>query len=251
MSYKYWNCTRLTRITIPNSVTSLGGGCFWNCTSLTRITIPNSVTSLGNGCFEGCSSLTSITIPNSVTELGDYCFRGCTSLTSITIPNSVTELKWECFYGCTSLGSITIPNSVTDLGSNCFDGCTSLKEVTCLAETPPSTSSSSFVYEAHKTLYVPEASVEAYKTSVDWRNFGKILPLSTSGIKAVKKGDIGMNLENGTLTLSNVPENEPVSVYSTTGQLLGTGKGNISVNAQGAQMVIVKVCGKSYKMLAK
>ena len=98
---------------------------------------------------------------------------------------------------------------------------------------------------------MPEASVEAYKTSVDWRNFGKILPLSTSGIKAVKKGDIGMNLENGTLTLSNVPENEPVSVYSTTGQLLGTGKGNISVNAQGAQMVIGKVCGKSYKMLAK
>ena len=124
--------------------------------------------------------------------------------------------------------------------------------MTCLAETPPDTYDS-FEDLAQKTLYVPEASVGAYKTDryYEWRYFGKILPLSTNGIKAVKKSDIGMNLENGTLTLSNVPENEPVSVYSTTGQLLGTGKGNISVNAQGAQMVIVKVGGKSYKMLAR
>lgn len=76
-------------------------------------------------------------------------------------------------------------------------------------------------------------------------------PLSANGIKAVNKGDIGMSVDNGTLTLSSVPSDEPVSVYSTTGQLLGAGKGNISVNAQGAQMVIVKVGGKSYKMLAR
>lgn len=99
---------------------------------------------------------------------------------------------------------------------------------------------------------MPEATVEAYKaSSYDWSNFGKILPLSANGIKAVNKGDIGMSVDNGTLTLSNVPSDEPVSVYSTTGKLLGAGKGNISVNAQGAQMVIVKVGGKSYKMLAR
>lgn len=122
--------------------------------------------------------------------------------------------------------------------------------MTCLAETPPYTYDS-FEDEAKKTLYVPVASVEAYKTSYEWSEFGKILPVNTSGIKMVTKGDIGMSVDNGTLTLSNVPEKEPVSVYSVTGQLLGTGKGNISVNAQGAQMVIVKVGGKSYKVLVK
>ena len=121
--------------------------------------------------------------------------------------------------------------------------------MSCLAETPPSTYNS-FEDEAQKTLYVSDASVEAYKTSSFWGYFGEILPLSATGIKAVNKGDIGMSVENGTLTLSNVPSDEPVSVYSTTGKLLGAGKGNISVNAQGAQMVIVKVGGKSYKMLA-
>ena len=80
--------------------------------------------------------------------------------------------------------------------------------MTCLAETPPSTYNS-FEDEAQKTLYVPEASVEAYKTSsYDWSNFGKILPLCANGIKAVNKGDIGMSVDNGTLTLSNVPSDE-------------------------------------------
>ena len=40
-------------------------------------TIPNSVISLGDGCFLGCSGLTSITIPNSVTSLGVSCFSYC------------------------------------------------------------------------------------------------------------------------------------------------------------------------------
>ena len=243
-------CTSLTNITIPNSVTELGEECFEGCTSLASITIPNSVTELGNYCFKGCTSLKSVTIPNSVTELGFYCFSGCTSLTSVTIPNSVTYIGSDCFQGCTSLTSVTIPNSVTYI-SDCFQGCTSLKEVTCLADTPPITSAS-FEDEAEKTLYVPAASVDAYKSSsYEWKYFGKVLPVNTSGIKTVSKDDIGMSVDNSTLTLSNVPENEAVNVYSTTGQLLGTGKGNLSVDAQGAQMVIVKVGGKSYKVLVK
>ena len=63
-------------------------------------TIPNSVTSLGDGCFSGCSGLTSITIPSSVTSLGVCCFSGCSRLTSITIPNSVTSLGNDCFEFC-------------------------------------------------------------------------------------------------------------------------------------------------------
>ena len=123
-------CSGLTSITIPNSVTSLGNGCFWFCSGLTSITIPNSVTSLGNQCFSFCSGLTSITIPNSVTSLGNECFSGCSGLTSITIPNSVTSLGKYCFSDCSGLTSITIPNSVTSLGGYCFLGCSGLTSIT-------------------------------------------------------------------------------------------------------------------------
>lgn len=245
-------CTSLKSVTIPSSVTSLGDWCFRECTSLESVSIPNSVTSWEGGCFEGCTSLKSVNIPVGVTGLDDDTFLDCRSLTSINIPISVKYIEDNCFKNCESLVSITIPRFVKYVDRDCFIGCTNLKDVTCLATTPPYTNEDNPPFDnlGQKTLYVPD--VEAYKYSdYEWKDFGKILPLSASGIKAVSKDDIGMNVENGTLTLSNVPENEPVSVYSTTGQLLGAGKGNISVDAQGAQMVIVKVGGKSYKVLAK
>ena len=123
------DCSGLTSITIPSSVTSLGDYCFEWCSGLTSITIPSSVTSLGDGCFFGCSSLTSIEIPSSVTSLGGNCFSGCSGLTSITLPSSVSSLGDFCFQGCRGLASITIPSSVTSLGDKCFSGCSSLETV--------------------------------------------------------------------------------------------------------------------------
>ena len=50
----------MTSITIPNSVTSIGGSAFAYCTSLTSITIPDSVRSIGNYAFEDCYKLVEV-----------------------------------------------------------------------------------------------------------------------------------------------------------------------------------------------
>ena len=121
-------CSSLTSVTIPNSVTSIGNDAFYGCSSLTSVAIPSSVTSIGESAFEGCSSLTSVIIPNGVTNI-DGVFYGCSSLTSVTIPNSITSIGGYTFYGCSSLTSITIPNSVTSIGIGAFDGCSSLTSV--------------------------------------------------------------------------------------------------------------------------
>ena len=68
-------------VTIPDSVTSIGGSAFYDCFSLTSVTIPDSVTSIGDCAFYGCTSLTSVTIPDSVTSISDSGFSGCKRLT--------------------------------------------------------------------------------------------------------------------------------------------------------------------------
>ena len=126
----FTNCSNLTSITIPDSVTSIDDRAFAGCSSLTNITIPDSVTSIGDSAFQYCDDLTSITIPDSVTSIGDYAFRGCSSLTSITIPSGVTSIGDSVFSECSSITSITIPSSVMSIGDSAFSECSSITSIT-------------------------------------------------------------------------------------------------------------------------
>ena len=129
-AYLCYDMSVLASITIPNSVTSIGGGAFSGCSSLTSVTIPNSVTSIGGTAFSGCSSLTSITLPDSIKNIKYWTFESCSSLTSITIPNSVTYIDYNAFRGCSSLTSVTIGESVSEIGNSAFENCTSLTSIT-------------------------------------------------------------------------------------------------------------------------
>ena len=52
-------------------------------TEITKLVIPDGVTSIGSYAFSGCWGLTSVTIPNSVTRIGALAFDNCQRLTSI------------------------------------------------------------------------------------------------------------------------------------------------------------------------
>ena len=125
----FYGCTSLASVTIPNSVTLIGGSTFHGCTSLTSMTIPNSVTSIGDFAFFG-TSLSSVTIPNSVTSIGHCAFQACTFLTSVTIPGPITSIGVGTFMHCINLTSVTIPNSVSSIGEEAFSNCKSLTSVT-------------------------------------------------------------------------------------------------------------------------
>ena len=149
-------------ITFEGDVTKIGEYAFYgyetDCNKLTSVTIPESVTTIGEGAFRYCKSLTSVTIPDSVTTIGDYAFNQCNNLkefkgkfaadggrclivdgvlnafalgcgaTQYTIPDSVTSIGGSALYDCDSLTSITIPDSVTSIGNYAFYSCDSLTE---------------------------------------------------------------------------------------------------------------------------
>ena len=196
------NSSGLTSINIPASLTSIGNNAFQNCSNVVSVTvdsgntayndgngsnciirtstnaliqgcnntvIPNTVVTIGAAAFAGCTGLASVTIPDSVTTIGTQAFAGCTGLTSLTIPNSVTIIGQYAFQACSGLTNANIGSGVTDILNLSFSDCTGLTSFTCNATTPPRLVPNVFQnVPATCAIYVPAASVDAYKAATNW-----------------------------------------------------------------------------------
>ena len=98
-NYAFFECSVLTGITLPESVTEIGNYAFKSCSSLTGFYLGNYVASIGNYAFSGCSGLTNVTIPNSIVSIGDYAFNNCSKLSILTIPDFVSHIGYQAFVG--------------------------------------------------------------------------------------------------------------------------------------------------------
>lgn len=195
-------CTNLTSVTLPNTISTIGNLAFLDC-AFSSFTIPTSVEKIGYGAFRGCSNLTSITIPSNVTSIDSYPFAYCSSLSSIqvnsgnsvfdsrnncnaiiekngdniylvagckntVIPNGVTYINAFAFAGCTGLTSLTIPQSVKEIKYP-FEGCDNLSAVYCYATVVPNvyqwrySSTQTIGSVQNATLYVPSVLINDYQ----------------------------------------------------------------------------------------
>lgn len=166
-------------------------GTFDGFRTLTSIKIPNSITSIGNKAFAGCSAMKQM--PNSITYIGKQAFAWARALGSVTLSTSLVKMDDECFAYCDDntgeigLTSIILPASLTTIGSNIFANCNRLEFVVINATTPPATGSFGSGVGAnvggtnsgYKTkLYVPDASLTAYKNISAYSSAFDIKPLS-------------------------------------------------------------------------
>ena len=134
----------------------IGAYAFKNCSDLTSLTLPSSVTRIGDYAFYNCSGLTSLTLPSSVTRIGDYAFYKCSGLTSLTLPSSVNEIGIYAFHGCSGLTSLTLPSSVTSsIRDYIFDG---LKECNYFIDSDLET----YLAHTHDWKYIPVDEIKYY-----------------------------------------------------------------------------------------
>ena len=96
-------------ITVPDTVTTIGGSAFANCSSLKKAVLPKSLQTIGDSAFMNCASIPEVKIAKTVTSVGAGAFSGCTSLKTAVIEGGSDKIGTNLFNKCTSLESITLP----------------------------------------------------------------------------------------------------------------------------------------------
>lgn len=199
-------------------VTRIGYAAFAGCTALESVAIPETVTEIWPGAFIGCTSLGNINIPDAVKCIYDGVFWKCSSLTSLDI-NGVGQvilnfLSDEPFMGCTSLSSLVLPVNARNYY---FEG---LPEKCSLYLNNPVPPGEYFNFSDHtytgSTLYVPENSVEAYRSHEKWGKFVNIAAAEHAGAIAPETPEA--YLINGNTIYAT--GNSPVQIYSMSGVLV-------------------------------
>lgn len=128
------NCEKIERITLPDTITEIGGSAFQNCAALKNIDLSKlALTSIGGQAFYGCESIETIDLSKSIdlTNLGGYApFDACTSLKSIDLSNctKLNLIGASGFYKCENLEMIDLSHckALKEINEDTFVDCEKL-----------------------------------------------------------------------------------------------------------------------------
>ena len=95
-AYAFYYCTGFTgKLTLPDSVESIGRGAFAGCYGLTSVKWPKNLHKIGQGAFVGCKGLTEVTFPDLLDEVGAYAFYDCSNLRTVTFGSHIQTIKYS------------------------------------------------------------------------------------------------------------------------------------------------------------
>ena len=131
----FYNCTSLVSVKLPNTITSLGYGCFRNCTALKSIGNTDNITQLSNYTFQNSGIEGAINFPKLQSLVGPAIFAG-TNIEKIenlgnieSIPDGGNTSSYGCFYRCLKLKSVVLPNTLKTIGNHAFRECSILDDI--------------------------------------------------------------------------------------------------------------------------
>ena len=160
--YAFLECSGLTEIDVPETVTTIGESAF-EAYHLKRISIPASVTEMGDNAVGACPELESVTLVEGNTHFGIFdgvlmdkaqtrliCYPAKLAGKAYTVPTTVTSIDKEAFRYVANLTSVTIPASVTKLVYGMFYKASSLTEINIDPANTTYCSADGVVYSADK-----------------------------------------------------------------------------------------------------
>ena len=230
-------CSGLTSVTIPSSVKTIGRSAFNGCSGLTSITIPEGVMRVDQ-CAFWCSNLDSIIINanniwldypfghyndktnaspsyieingnlTSTSSYGWYSFR----LTEVKIGNKATTLNDSQFSFCSALKKVTLGNNLQYIRNDNFKNCAALDSVICYSDEPPYCYPGVFdgTDLSKCTLVVSKRSIDKYKETAPWSEFGTISARQSFTLTYMVNGEVykTIDYEQGENIEPNIPERE-------------------------------------------
>lgn len=114
---KSYDVTKIVELDVPEGIKTLENYGFTRLT-IKRISVPKSVTSIGGCCFEKCKSLEECvfehTEDSELASFPSWIFQECISLKAFCFPECITAINAEYeFSGCTNLTAVYLPKNLT------------------------------------------------------------------------------------------------------------------------------------------
>ena len=120
-------------VTIADGTVGIANYAFYNCSKLSSISMPASVKIVGRAAFYDCAALTTVELPATLEVIQDYTFYRCKSFRPTSLPPMLTYIGRSAFYKCGSSAAMTlndtdsdvlqIPADVTYIGDYAFYCC--------------------------------------------------------------------------------------------------------------------------------
>ena len=198
----FFSCDSLDTLTIGPNVRHIADNAFRNMRRISEVTLPASLRSVGEHAFEGCTGLTRVNfdgtvgdwcsiefsqrssnpilfthrlyvadtlvthadIPEGITKIGSYAFTDNTALRSATLPSTVESIGFAAFLNCTSLREITIESPTIAVRGRAFEGCGSLSRINSQALRPYKVGPRAFEQvNTNLPVYIPMGSRIQYE----------------------------------------------------------------------------------------